>query len=76
MPKDVTSYYIDMSASGEGKIAGLRTPTLAVSSRDDPIMDGSPTAALKNVEDLFVLTTKYVQVLYACEFVSFRESRS
>ena len=41
---------------------GLRTPTLAVSSLDDPIMtaDGSPVAELKNIEGLFILLTRCV----------------
>ncbi|CAM9385673.1 unnamed protein product [Pylaiella littoralis] len=57
---DVTGYYVDMSAAAEDKIAGLRIPMLAVSSFDDPIMtsDGSPEAALTNVEDLFILVTR------------------
>lgn len=60
--QDVTSYYADMSAAAAGKIAGLRTPTLAVSSLDDPIMtaDGSPIAELKNIEGLFILLTRCV----------------
>ncbi len=59
-PQDVTAYYVDMSAAAGGKIAGLRTPTLAVSSLDDPIMtaDGSPVADLKNIEGLFILLTR------------------
>lgn len=62
--QDVTSYYIDMSAAAAGKIAGLRTPTLAVASLDDPIMtaDGSPIAELKNIQGLFILLTRCVPV--------------
>lgn len=54
-----------MSAAAEDKIAGLRIPMLAVSSFDDPIMtsDGSPEAALTDVEDLFILVTRCVQAL-------------
>lgn len=57
-----------MSAAAEDKIAGLRTPTLAVSSLDDPIMtsDGSAAAARKNIEGLFVLVTKCVLFLPYC----------
>ena len=58
--QDVESYYFDMSAAAGGKISGLKTPTLAVSSLDDPIMtaDGSPVAELKNIEGLFILLTR------------------
>ncbi|CAM9822883.1 unnamed protein product [Hapterophycus canaliculatus] len=57
---DVKSYYNDMSAAADGKIAGLRTPTLAVSSLDDPIMTGGgwPSASLKETKDLFILLTR------------------
>eukprot|EP00903_Cladosiphon_okamuranus_P014215 g13207.t1 len=56
---DVASYYWGMSAAG-GKVAGLRTPTLAVSSLDDPIMnpDGAPIDEVKNIEGLFILLTR------------------
>lgn len=62
--QDVTSYYVDMSAAADDKIAGLRTPTLAVSSLDDPIMTGGgwPSASLKETKDLFVLLTRYALV--------------
>lgn len=64
--QDVTSYYHDMSAAAGGKIAGLRTPTLAVSSLDDPIMtaESAPIAELKNIEGLFILLTRCVQQFF------------
>lgn len=59
--QDVTSYYVDMSAAA-GKMTGLKTPTLAVSSLDDPIMtaDGSPIAEVTSIEALFILLTRCV----------------
>ncbi|CAM9152607.1 unnamed protein product [Ectocarpus sp. 12 AP-2014] len=57
---DVMAYYADMSAAADGKIAGLRTPTLAVTSLDDPIMtaDGSPIAEVDTIKNLFILLTR------------------
>ncbi|CAN0346745.1 unnamed protein product [Ectocarpus sp. 13 AM-2016] len=54
------AYYADMSAAADGKIAGLRTPTLAVTSLDDPIMtaDGSPIAEVDTIKNLFILLTR------------------
>lgn len=56
------AYYADMSAAADGKIAGLRTPTLAVTSLDDPIMtaDGSPIAEVDTIKNLFILLTRCV----------------
>ncbi|CAM9274661.1 unnamed protein product [Ectocarpus sp. 8 AP-2014] len=43
-----------MSAAADDKIEGLRTPTLAVTSLDDPIMtaDGSPIAEVDTIKNL------------------------
>lgn len=58
----MTDYYIDMSAGAENKILGLKTPLLAVSALDDPIMTaaGSPIDA-EEVKDLYILLTRYVR---------------
>lgn len=68
LKKSVVDYYIDMSAAAEGKIAGLKTPLLAVSALDDPIMTaaGSPIDDLETVEDLFILLTRWDRVLRKC----------
>lgn len=59
--KTVIDYYIDMSAAAEGKIAGLKTPLLAVSALDDPIMSaaGSPIDDLEKIGDLYILLTRW-----------------
>lgn len=69
--KTVLDYYVDMSAAADGKIAGLRTPLLAVSALDDPIMTaaGSPIEDLEMIEDLFILLTKWVFGSFARWFV-------
>lgn len=58
--QSVTDYYIDMSAAAEGKLAGLRTPMLAVSAMDDPIMTagGLPIDEMEKTKDLYVLLTR------------------
>lgn len=60
MPQHVADYYVDMSAGAEGKMVGLKTPTLAVSALDDPIMDlgSSPIGELNRIENLFILLTR------------------
>lgn len=62
----MTDYYIDMSAAAENKILGLRTPMLTVSALDDPIMTaaGSPIDIVEDVEDLFILLTRYGLVMF------------
>lgn len=49
-----------MSAAAEGKLAGLRTPMLAVSAMDDPIMTagGLPIDDMEKTKDLYVLLTR------------------
>lgn len=48
-----------MSAAAQNKILGLKTPLLAVSALDDPIMTaaGSPIGA-EGLEDLYILLTR------------------
>lgn len=60
--KSVSDYYVDMSAAAEGKLAGLRTPMLAVSAMDDPIMTagGLPIDEMEKTKDLYILLTRYV----------------
>lgn len=57
----MVDYYVDMSAGTKGKISGLKTPLLAVSALDDPIVEERfPLDEVADNDNLFFLLTRCI----------------